>query len=380
MAAALSVAACGLPGAIDDGGGGARAAGSGGASSSSSHGAGGGGAGHPSASSSSSGAGGQGGAAPNAFRRPIDVRAGSAAVPGHYSIAIVLDHQTLVAAGKSLASGDDVRVFHKGNGLTELDRVLGLETQWNTATTEIWFRSTSPIPAGGDDGAYFVYYGDPTASSPPADPNQVHLFFDDFEGGSLARWTDQLSGFGGIDASTARSGTSSLKVSTVGSQERWLTANGVDASDISVDAYWRVSAAGGFDISQCVRASATPSINDVETNYVSSPGFDIATMKTTNWNEVVSPPSQPAVMPNTWVRVTTSIVGTKFRVLVGGVQTVPSSGWTDVGAQPATDVGLRAWKVPGGQAWWVDDVRVRKLVDPEPTTTYGPEEPASFPP
>lgn len=90
------------------------------------------------------------------------------------------------------------------------------------------------------------------------------------------------------------------------------------------------------------------------------------------WSEVVSNASSPVV--DTWMKVTVVMVGTSLRVLVDDVPIVPSSGGYDMGPRLASGtVGFRVWRVPSDQAWWIDDVRVRKATDPEPVTTLGPE-------
>ncbi|MBM3469770.1 MAG: hypothetical protein FJX73_03145 [Armatimonadetes bacterium] len=121
------------------------------------------------------------------FRRRITVTAGTA-VPAGYSVPVVFDHAALVAAGKSLASGNDVRVrYRAGTRWVELDRFRDIPTAWNSTTTRVWFRLQAPIAAGGSDGDYYLFYGDLSAGTPPS--NGVHVFLDYEDGTSLAGWT-----------------------------------------------------------------------------------------------------------------------------------------------------------------------------------------------
>jgi len=115
------------------------------------------------------------------------------ALPSGYSVDISLDHYSLVSAGKSLSSGDDVRiVYWNGSSNVELDRVN--ETVWNTNGTnaDIWFKTQASIAGSGTDNNYYVYYGYAGAGTPPTDKNNVYAFFDGFESGNLDNWTDQI--------------------------------------------------------------------------------------------------------------------------------------------------------------------------------------------
>ena len=127
-------------------------------------------------------------AADFAYRRRITVTAGAAGVPAGYSVSIAVDHAALVTAGKSLASGDDVRVrYWTGTGWIELDRFRDIPTSWNSPATRVWFRVQAAIPAGGSNNNYYLYYGDLSAGAPPA--NGDHVFLDYEDGSSLAGWS-----------------------------------------------------------------------------------------------------------------------------------------------------------------------------------------------
>lgn len=132
------------------------------------------------------------------FRRRITVTAGTA-VPTGYSVSIVFDHAALVTAGKSLASGNDVRIIYwTGSRWQELDRFnfnfTASPTAWNTTAVRLWFRLQAPISAGASDNNYYLDYGDLSAGSPPANADYVFLDYED--GTTLTGWTrrDALAG------------------------------------------------------------------------------------------------------------------------------------------------------------------------------------------
>ncbi|MGH2554263.1 MAG: hypothetical protein ACRDHO_00905 [Actinomycetota bacterium] len=116
------------------------------------------------------------------WRTLITVTSGGAAVPNGYSVSITFDHAALVSAGKvAYANGRDVRVVYwDGSAWTQLDRVLQEGSAWNGTNTTIWFKTQAPIPAGGSDDNYFLYSGNPAPGGPPANPNNVFLFYDTF--------------------------------------------------------------------------------------------------------------------------------------------------------------------------------------------------------
>ena len=96
----------------------------------------------------------------------------------HYSVNITMDTAFLVSAGKVLSNGSDLRVVYWSSGnWIELDREV---KDMNSASTQIWFETQSAIAASGSDSNYFLYYGNPSAETPPANQNGVYLWFDDF--------------------------------------------------------------------------------------------------------------------------------------------------------------------------------------------------------
>jgi hypothetical protein len=127
-----------------------------------------------------------------AYRRGLFIDNNVAQVlPSGYSIKLVLDTQALVNAGKLRPDGDDLRVIWDNDGsLVELDRIA--RSDFNTAATEIWFKTQAPIPANSRDSSYFIYYGNPDAGTPPVDPANVWALWDDFDGASLdtALWNN----------------------------------------------------------------------------------------------------------------------------------------------------------------------------------------------
>lgn len=137
------------------------------------------------------------------YRKKIKFGTSHSALPQGYTASISLN--TLTSAGKvQLSSGNDVRVYYQPSFGTavELDRI---GDTWNAAGTNIEFRLQAALAANLDepaDAAYYVYYGDASAGSPPAAEMNVYYFADFFgrsdsstvDGG----WTEWSTG-GGSD-------------------------------------------------------------------------------------------------------------------------------------------------------------------------------------
>jgi len=114
-----------------------------------------------------------------AYRRTVTITNNDAsALIANYSVSVTLDTASLISSGKLMPSGNDLRVvYQQGSGWIELDReVDGI----GTSSTQVWFETQAPIPVNGSDSNYYLYYGNPTAGTPPANESNVYLWFDDF--------------------------------------------------------------------------------------------------------------------------------------------------------------------------------------------------------
>lgn len=131
-----------------------------------------------------------------AFRRKVEFGTAHSALPLNYTVFAPMDTRA-PAAGVSLASGNDVRVFWQptGGAAVELDRVA---SAWNSATSSVGFRLQSAVDANLNedaDGSYYIYYGNAGAGTPPASEANVFYFADFFDrangssiGGSWTEW------------------------------------------------------------------------------------------------------------------------------------------------------------------------------------------------
>jgi len=116
------------------------------------------------------------------YRKQITItnNVGTTLISG-YSVNFSFDHAALAAAGKSLSSGNDVRIVY-WNGLsnTEIDRVIDDNSSWNNAATTVWFKTQASVGITGTDTNYYLYYNYSSAGSPPTNKSNVYALWDDF--------------------------------------------------------------------------------------------------------------------------------------------------------------------------------------------------------
>ncbi|MGH7583383.1 MAG: DUF2341 domain-containing protein [Gemmatimonadales bacterium] len=309
------------------------------------------------------------------WRRQAKITAGTANVPTGYSVAVQLDHATMVGGGHALASGNDVRVAHwTGAQWVELDRVLDNGSAWNTGTTMIWFQTQSAINANASDTTYYVYYGNPVASAGPANVDNVFLFSDDFESGNFNKWHNG-GGLWSIDHSRAHGGTAAATYPAEGAAGYAIIANNLDVADVYVDAWWNINGlSNAWNVAQGLRAMSATS-----NKYYSllclcigpSLGWNIAEYFNGVYTDITGPAGTPAA--NTWMRVGTAMVGTTYRVFLNGAEVREAGPLTDM---TSGSIGIYKYVVPAGLQVWVDDVVARRYVFPEPTVVAGAEEAA----
>jgi hypothetical protein len=117
-----------------------------------------------------------------ASHRVITIQNGSpSALPAGYTVRVELPDAEL-PPDKVRSDLNDLRIFSDTDG--ELDRVIDASPPGQNRA--VWFALTHPIPAGASDSSYSLYYGDPNAGAPPADPAKVFALWDGFDGAKQA--------------------------------------------------------------------------------------------------------------------------------------------------------------------------------------------------
>ena len=127
------------------------------------------------------------------FYSPILIKS-SDSLPTEYSIGFTINHSKLFSEGKSLISGDDMRIFYDSTGefsgsQVELDRVLDEKSSWNATDTKIWFKLQNEMGGNSEYSTnYRLYFGKTDASFPLGDKSKVYVMWDDFNDNNMSNW------------------------------------------------------------------------------------------------------------------------------------------------------------------------------------------------
>jgi formylglycine-generating enzyme required for sulfatase activity len=130
----------------------------------------------------------------------------------------------IYSASQAATKGDDARVTYQN--ITEVSRFIQTFTP---SAIDIWFDLQADVgPNPGSSADYQLYYGNPSASSPPADPGDV--FMPRKDSGVVASW--YLSEWGG---STAADNSNNGHTATRVNGGQWVTTARGPAIDLVKD-------------------------------------------------------------------------------------------------------------------------------------------------
>jgi len=126
------------------------------------------------------------------YRIPVTVNNPSSTDLYEFQILITLDTQALISDGKMNSDCSDLRVIYQEEELPYWIEPYTI----NSDATRIWVKV--PHIEAEESITIYMYYGNPSATS-TADPNEVFLFFEDFnsEEDFNARWEIQYNGGAG---------------------------------------------------------------------------------------------------------------------------------------------------------------------------------------
>jgi len=314
------------------------------------------------------------------YRRQISIINNVASTLGSgYSVCLIVDTASLVSGGKTLPSGNDLRIVYlNGSSWVEIDRDV---IDMNTSSTKVWFKTQADISASGSDNNYYMYYGNPSAVNPPADKSNVYDFWDDFDDASLdPAWT--FSQIGGASGSYYESGTVVILNATT-SGDLWDTSDNFLFLSISrsynvlVESYtygwggshntW--SKMGGVQLRQSLAANSK--------NRIMSPVY--SAVGATNSYRLPTGGStfeQTTATQSRYCRLSRIGGASRAWYSTDGVS------WTELGSQISFSGGLSSPVRLGthlaglsSSSHWVevDWFKVRKYVEPEPSASVGSE-------
>jgi outer membrane protein assembly factor BamB len=325
------------------------------------------------------------------FTAPITVTVGAnAPFNGYngYSAQITgFNTAALVTAGKMRADCNDLRIaYFAANTWTQLDRQV---INCNTINTTIWFKLRADIAALGSDTGYSLFYGNANAGAPPANLNNVYLYYDNFDSDPVnqppAGWTVQGGGPWRVVADV---GTNRIlrESNNAGGNRNIIKVNAVtNERDVFVQADVRMTSANTLESTGCPIGRVGGNTAANLTAYRSCLQFitiggvpNQRVSQLAYWNAGAFNSLQQPLYP--WVDGTFYTVGGAFfggpltatlRTFVNGVLQAPSI----FGNNNVTTAGSVGLFVYDGDPvnYDFDNFLARRYTEPEPTTVVGAE-------
>ena len=317
-----------------------------------------------------------------AYRKGVTITNNALSVlSANYTLYVTLDTASLISSGKLMANGNDLRIaYNYGTSWIELDREVD---SINSSSTHVWFRTQAPVSANSSDNIYYLYYGNPNAGSPPANVNNVYLWFDDFNRANEPDITTepayQIKTGGGawsIENDTLKN------VGASGDPNKLIiTALGNVTEPVDMLVKIEVASFAGGDASRMGLTCCVDNNPQPGSGYGSLFHNDMNSLDLLNDLRSWGAHSSLGWSLNTWYfmrfRVTdpASAIG---EVKVWPVNTAEPESWTLNGtfgggsARSFGEIGFAGSKT--NDITYFDDIAVRHIADPEPTTSINAEQ------
>jgi len=288
-------------------------------------------------------------------------------VAGH-SIKTTVDTAALETGGKVRSDRRDWRiVYWNGSTNVELDRHYA-------GTAETWFALQADIQANSSDGNYYAYYGySGETADPPSNQINVWHFWDDFSDGDISDWINYGSGAVVLDA---EDGNYVLK-KTANNDPNGGYVTFTTLSDYELTFLTdRINTSGGSQNRYGIEDSDLNGYGLQITTFTDSGQLGIERRAAGSGTTIASVPITGLGL-NTWYRAL-------FRRHEGdfycAIYSYPVNELLyEVSVSNATYTSFDRFVVHGGYEYWIDDIRVRRYIEPEPSVTAGAEETAAYP-
>lgn len=316
------------------------------------------------------------------YRRQITITNNIAStLSSGYSVLLTVDTASLVFSGKMLSNGNDLRIVcWNGSSWVEIDRDV---IDMNTNSTQIWFKIQADIPASRNDSNYHVYYGNPSAGSPPANKSNVYLWFDDFNRADNPDITTETFYSAKTGGGTWSIETNKLKnVGADGDPNKLIiTALGNVNAEIDMLTKINVTSFSGGDRSRMGLSCC------MDTDPSRGSGYSALFHQNTNSLDLLNDLRSWGTRGtyswslNTWYYMRFRVIDPASKlgkVKVWQVGTTEPNTWTVDGnfgggtARSYGEVGFGGSRTT--DTTYFDDTLIRYITDPEPSTSLGPEE------
>lgn len=317
-----------------------------------------------------------------AYRKGVTITNNAISVlSANYTLSVTVDTASLISSGKLMPNGNDLRIaYNSGTSWVELDREVD---NINSPSTQIWFKIQAPISANSSDNSYYIYYGNPNAGSPPANESNVYLWFDDFNRANEPDITTETA----YQVKTG-GGTWSIENDTlenVGANgdpnKLIITALGNVTAPVDMLVKIDVASFAGGDASRMGLTCCIDNDPQPGSGYCSLFHNDMNSLYLLNDLRSWGADSSLRWSLNTWYYM-------RFRVMY------PASGIGDVKVWPVNTTEPESWTLNGtfgdgtarsfgeigfagsktNDITYFDDIVVRYIVDPEPTTSLNAEQ------
>jgi hypothetical protein len=316
------------------------------------------------------------------YRRQITIINNAAStLDAGYSVCVTMDPASLILAGKVLASGDDLRVAYlSGSIWTELDRDI---IDVNSTSTQIWFKTQAAIEASSADSNYYLYYGNPSSGSPPANKSNVYLWFDDFNRANNPDITTETPYSVKTGGGTWEIEQDTLKnVGASGDPNKLIiTALGDVSTAVDMLVKIRATSFAGGDLSRMGLSCCMDTPPSRGSGYCSLFHDDSNSLDLLNDLRSWGTQGTYSWSLDTWYYMRFRVVDPASRVgqvKVWQVGTNEPSAWTVDGsfgsgsARSYGEVGFAGSRTT--DTTYFDDILIRFIADPEPSTSLGSEE------
>jgi len=316
------------------------------------------------------------------YRRQITITNNMAyTLSSGYSTLLTMDTAALVSSGKMLSNGNDLRiVFWNESSWVEIDRHV---IDMNTSSTQVWFKTQTDVPADGSDNNYYVYYDNLGAVSPPANKSNVYLWFDDFNRVDNLDITTEASYSAKTGGGTWSIETSKLKnVGAAGDPNKLIiTALGNVDTDIDMLVKINVTSFVSGDLSRMGLSCCMDTDPSRGSGYCGLFHDDRDSLELLNDLRSWGTGGAYGWSLSTWYYMRFMVidpVNKLGKLKVWQVGTTEPNTWTvdgNFGGGTARDygevgfVGSRTTDIT-----YFDDILIRYIADPEPSTSLGMEE------
>jgi len=302
------------------------------------------------------------------YRKKITLAGTTAGAQTNYQMNLIVYKGSGTDSGSSVYlnnhvqdSFNDIR-FTKSDGATPLDFWIESTT---TASSSVWIEFDS-IPASPSTATFYIYYSNPSASSGSNGTN-AFIFFDDFEDGTLNKW----SSYGAGDSNYNDGGNKVLKIKTADGDTGIIAT--ISHSNALLHFRYKIVSIGSYGprLTTSLRRSADGSNAYVMFNEVGGGNNKIYIQKYVSGSGTIIVSDGTTYSTGVWYEDNyISGAGTSIGGKIAGSTTMTV---TDSSVSSGTTIAYGSWD--SGNIAYIDNVYLRNDCSPEPTWgTWGSEE------